>query len=290
MQFKKSLFTLLLVTAINVFAGEVVINQETGYYQLNFEDVYTTYISQDIECMVSLPANYKFLATVPGSRDFVSVGPIQNTVYMSKAVPDDIMTNLTCHVLTPEGYEKKLKFKLIGRKGAPKVLAIQFTEQTSSELNRVVEEVKSRYNDQMSNALSVQEKTMNKVIHDEVVTNLRHWMFTCVRGEVSVSYNGASAFIDGVFNSRGNTFVQFRSTIPADECSVIKLSKVKIGKKQTFDAEFVKAHPNDDGTFTYVYQIPEVYFKKQKSKYKKLKFQFIFTIWNKAVTVKTKLS
>ena len=39
-------------------------------------------------------------------------------MYISCPVDHDVLTNLTLHVITPEGAEEKLIFKLIGKKGS----------------------------------------------------------------------------------------------------------------------------------------------------------------------------
>lgn len=283
------IFSVLLLYFTISLGEELVINNERGIYQLDFDKTYTTYVNQDIEMMVSLPAGYKFLATIAGSRDFVSVGPIQNTVYISKAVPEDIMTNLTCHVLTPEGYEKKLIFKLIGKKGAPKVLAVQFVEGNTSELNRTVEMVKGKYSEELTFALASQQKTLNTNIHTEVVSNIRHWMFKKDRGDLSLEFKGASCFIDGMFNSRGSTFIQIRSPIIQDKCDVIKLLSVT-HNKSTVNVEFVNHIQNNDGTYTYIYEVPEISFKYKKGSYKRVRIKLNLQIWSHPISIKFKVS
>lgn len=272
-------------------AEEMVIREERGYYQIDFEKIYTLYIHQDIETMVSLPTGYKLVSFMPGSRDYCSINKVLNTIYISRPVPDEVMTNLTLQVLTPEGFDKKLVFKLIGKKNAPKILAVQFLEPNTSELNRTIEEIKSRYNDQLSQTLAVQEKTLTENIHKEICNYVRHWMFTKKRGEVEVSYKGAKAFIDGMFNDgRGSTIIQVRTTVKMGECDVIKLSGVKMGKGSVFEVEFIETVANEDNTFTYVYKMPEVPILEKKNKYRKIKVKYFFTIWSKTKVIKTKLS
>lgn len=261
-------------------AEEITISQDRGEYQLNFDNIYTTFIHQDLELMVALPQGYKFLATIPGSRDFVSVGPIQNTVYISKPVPEDVMTNLTCHVLTPEGYEKKLIFKLIGKKGAPKVLAIQFIEPNTSQLNRTIEEIKSRYNEQLSSTMATQERELDKAIHAKTVESLTPWMINKRRGKIAIEYKGAELYLEGMFNSRGNTYIQLRTPIRADQCDIIQLKAVKL-KKTIIEAEKVGVIVNDDNTFTYTYQIPEIQFSGKYHSFKEIKLTCLIKIWSK---------
>jgi len=285
---------LVLTVFQAVYAEELLIEKERGYYQLDFDKTYTTYIHQDIELMVSLPPGYKYTATVPGSRDFVSVGPIQNTMYLSRPVPDDVMTNLTCHVLTPEGYEKKLLFKLIGKKNAPKVIAIQFTEPNTSELNRTIEEIKNRYNDQLTATLAEQEKMLNQRVHGESMTELRHFMIPKRRGKFTVAYKGASAFVDGMFNSRGNTYIKVRTRNRNDNCDIVTLTGVQTGGKKgsIMPINLINITDNSDGTSTYLYTVPEIPFRyiQKKDKYKKIKVRLHFTVWSKKVIRCAKIS
>ena len=200
----------------------VVINQERGKYELDFNATYQTYIHQDIETAIILPVGYKFVACMPGSRDYVSAGPLQNTMYISCPVDHDVVTNLTLHVITPEGAEEKLIFKLYGRKTSPNVLAIEFERPNNSELNRTVEAVKARYTDQMNAKISEQEKNLNKTVHDGTIENARHFWID-PRGDIKQEYKGADFYLDGMINSRGNTYVYIVSKNYRDGCDIIRL-------------------------------------------------------------------
>jgi hypothetical protein len=285
---KYLLMVLFIASLCLAESGVIVINQERGKYDLDFSATYQTYINQDIETAIILPAGYKFVASMPGSRDFVSAGPLQNTMYISCPVDHDVLTNLTLHVITPEGAEEKLIFKLIGRKAAPKVLAIEFERPNNSELNRTVEAVKARYNDQMSEKLTEQEKTINDAVHRETIVKERAFFIDGKRGSISREFKGASFYLDGMINSRGGTYIYIRSKNYKDGCDVINLAWAADTKlKDGSNAHFESVNENEDGWFTYVYQVPEIMIPEKG--HKKTIWMCV-SIWSKKITLSFKAS
>jgi hypothetical protein len=292
MKVKSIGFVLVLVWLCLAESGNVVvINQERGKYELDFNATYQTYIHQDIETAIILPVGYKFVACMPGSRDYVSAGPLQNTMYISCPVDHDVVTNLTLHVITPEGAEEKLIFKLYGKKASPNVLAIEFERPNNSELNRTVEAVKARYSDQMNAKISEQEKNLNKSVHNETIENARHFWID-PRGDIRQEYKGAQFYLDGMINSRGNTYVYIVSKNYKDGCDIIRLISAsdKKGKKDKsipVEPELLKVNDNGDGTFTYVYSMPEIAIPPL---HKTKKIYLTVAIWSKNFTLKFKVS
>ena len=288
----KAIGLILVFVSLCLAEGNiVVINQERGKYELDFNATYQTYIHQDIETAIILPVGYKFVACMPGSRDYVSAGPLQNTMYISCPVDHDVITNLTLHVISPEGAEEKLIFKLYGKKASPNVLAIEFERPNNSGLNRTVEAVKARYTDQMNAKISEQEKNLNKSVHNETIENARHFWID-PRGDIRQEYKGADFYLDGMINSRGNTYVYIVSKNYRDGCDIIRLVSAsdKIDKKDKsipVEPELLKVNDNGDGTFTYVYGVPEIAIPPL---HKTKKIYLTVAIWSKKFTLKFKVS
>ena len=115
--------------------------------------------------------------------------------------------------------------------------------------------------------MATQERELDKAIHAKTVESLTPWMITKRRGKIAIEYKGAELYLEGMFNSRGNTYIQLRTPIRADQCDIIQLKAVKL-KKTIIEAEKVGIIVNDDNTFTYTYQIPEIQFS---GKYHSLK-------------------
>ena len=277
-----------LILSVSSYAdGVVTINQERGKYDLDFSATYQTYITQDIETAIILPPGYKFVASMPGSRDFVSAGPLQNVMYISCPVDHDVLTNLTLHVITPEGVEEKLIFKLIGKKGSPRILAIEFERPNNSELNRTVEAIKARYTDQMNEKLTEQESDLHSSIHQQTISRSRHFFIKGKRGEIKAEHKGASFILDGLINSRGNTYVYLKSGYYQQGCEIIKLLWIGERKQNSGNADFISVSENEDGSFTYVYAVPEISIPKH-GKTKRIRMQA--SIWSKTVTLNFRAS
>lgn len=278
----------LLSSACYAQSNVVELSKERQKVELDFNATYKTYINQDIETAIILPPGYKYVACQPGSRDFISASPLQNTMYISCPVDHEVFTNLTLHVITPEGAEEKLIFKLTGKRGVPKVLAIEFERPNNSEINRTVEAVKARYTEQMANKLSDQDKELRTAVHKETIMSASHLFPKNKRGKIREEYNGAWLSLDGVINSRGNSYFYIKTASYKDGCDVVKLlwADDKKHKNTDTNAEFIGISENDDGTFTYIYSVPEIFIPKKG--YKKIRMGVM--IWSKFFQIKFKAS
>ncbi len=258
---------------------EVILRKKRGTYQLNFNSTYVTYVNLDIELMISLPTGYTFSAAIPGSKDFIHASPIQNTMYITKTCEGYFNTNLSMHIITPEGIEEKLIFRLVSRSRAPKVLAIHFSRPNSSEMNRTIEKVKARYGEQLKKALFEQEKVLNQAIFEDAMSKGMAWFIQKRRGALRVDYKGAEVVFNGMFNSRGETYLYVKSKISRDECHLIDVKKAGT-QKNVVETEFVCAYEDDNGEWIYVFKIPEISVKTKKNRVRKQKFHIIYKIWS----------
>jgi hypothetical protein len=275
------LFSLIAAQAKKI--EKVYIKDQRGTYELNFNVTYVIYIHMDIETAVTLPPGYTFTASVPGSKDFISVGPVQNTMYISKPVNHDVTTNLTCHVLTPEGLKEKMVFEVIGKKKSPKIYAVHFTKPNTSLLNQAIEQIKANYSEQMAVKLSEQEKKLTTELPLETMINSRPLFMNTTRGSISSSYKGATVWIDGMINNDVDAFVYLRSDVKFENNNVIKLLEVKIKDIYNSKPELVKVG-REGGTVTYVYKITKVPLTK------KTPVEFTLKIWSKNFKIKHTIS
>lgn len=263
----------------------VKLDSERQTVQLNFNATYITYIHQDIETMVSLPDGYKYTAVMPGSRDYVSAAPLQNTMYLSCPVDEAVSTNITMHVITPEGAEEKLIFKLKSSRRAPSVYAIHFTAPNTSALNRTVEAMKARFSKQLEERLMKQENVLDRAVHKETMLKAVHWWLGPTRGALSEEHKGAVVIVDGMINSRGNTYVYLRSNSPEDECEIVRLLGVEQrgANAGQMPPELVGTFEDEDGWLVKCYSIPRIEVPQRK---KRLRFNV--EIWSEAFTIKAK--
>ena len=274
----------LPVLVLAQVSPRIDIRDARGRYQLNFDATYVTYINQDIETAITLPDGYTFTASMPGSRDFVSVGPLQNTIYISKPVNHPVLTNLTLHVETPEKTQERLIFELVGNDKSPKVYAIAFDRPNSSERNRTIEAIKTKYTQQLAAKLSEQEKSITETFTEGTLKESYPLFFNCHRGDISEDYKGATVFLDGIITHEQNSYVYMRSTVKREDCNVVRLVSVKVDKFYNSPAELISTEENADGTINLVYRIQALPTKK------KTKVKFDIEIWSKKFTLTQKIS
>ncbi len=285
---KKLITIMLLIIPIGLFAAtsRVEIREARGRYQINFEATYVIYVNLDIETAIMLPEGYTFIGEMSGSRDFISVGAVQNTIYISKSVNHPFVTNAVLHVLTPEQKEERLIFEIVGGNASPKIYAIQFDKPNSSELNRTVETIKSRYSQEMTSKLSEQEVALKESVREKTLKESLPVFFNCHRDDIEEDYKGAKVYLEGMINNDGDSYVYLKTNATKQkECDVIRLLSVQVGKEYNAPATLVTTVENEDGTFSIVYKLPALPLKG-----KKLKAKFNIEIWSKTFTLTQNLS
>jgi hypothetical protein len=255
-----------------------------GDYQLNWDCVYELPIYPDIETMIAFPQGYTITLVMPGSPDFVSANVVQNTIYITRPVDHDVETNVTVHVVTPDGVEEKLIIRCIGGNNKTKILAVNFQKPNTSELNRVVEGMKARYIEQLSSELSNQEKILNISIYNKTVSNVRYLFIHSARKKVRKEYKGAEVYLDGMINSGDNTYIFLISSVKNGPCDIVSLEKIITGTAK-IDPILISTKQLTDGEFFYCWSIPQIQIPKKSKKVK-----FLIKIWSKIQTIKTVIS
>lgn len=288
---KQSLFKPLavctLLFASQLFAGhdEVIISQERSTFQLDFNTTYVTWVNLDIQTVITLPAGYSFTAGISGSPDFITASSVQNSMYITKTTAKSFpFSNLTAHVLTPDGREEKLVFKLRGDDKDRRIIAIHLQEPNTSELNRVVEKVKADYVNQLSMKLSSQEQQLDTLVHSNTIKQARPWSLRNPK-RLSKKYKGASGRIMGMINSRGYTYIYLVSSEELTPCNTVVLNAVGRKKKEMVEATFIGADLTDafgkDEKNVFIYSVP-ILERDGKKVYYSLK------IWSKQFTIRAK--
>lgn len=276
----KKLFLGVLLFAVSVSATQIVrIDKIRGNFQLNFDDVYEIPIYPDIETMIAFPPGYTITLVMPGSPDYVSASVVQNTIYITRPVDHEIETNVAVHIVTPEGVEEKLIIRCVGPNRGTKVLAINFTQPNTSEINRVVETVKARYTEQLSAELAQQEKKLKISVHDKTLSEARYLFIHSSRRGVRQEYKGAEVFLDGMINSRDNTYIYLISTVKNGPCDIVTLDKVISGTAK-IDPVLVATQKISDDEYFYCWSVPQLQIPKKSQKIK-----LLIKIWSKIHTL-----
>ncbi|MBN1292366.1 MAG: hypothetical protein JXB48_11050 [Candidatus Latescibacteria bacterium] len=275
----------IMALCLTVGATEIVkVTKIRGDYQLNFDDIYEIPIYPDIETMIVFPAGYTITLVMPGSPDFVSASVLQNTIYITRPVDHVVETNLAVHIVTPDGIEQKLMIRCVGPRRGIKVLAVNFTLPNTSEINRIVENMKARYTEQLSAELSHQEKELNKNIHLNTMTEARYLFIRSSRRRCSREYKGATVFLDGMINSRDNTYIYLVSSVKNGASDIFSLEKVICGSAK-IDPELVSARQLSEHEYMYCFSIPQL-----QLPIKSKKVEFLIKIWSKIHTLSARIS
>ena len=281
----KSFSILIIAVCLSVSATEIVkVTKIRGDYQLNFDDIYEIPIYPDIETMIVFPPGYTITLVMPGSPDFVSASVLQNTIYITRPVDHIVETNLAVHIVTPDGLEQKLMIRCVGPRRGKKVLAVNFTRPNTSEINRLVENMKARYTEQLSAELSHQEKELNNDIHAKTISDARYLFIRSSRWRCSKEYKGARVFLDGMINSRDNTYIYIISSVKNGACDIVSLEKVLFGSAK-IDPELVSARQLSEHEYMYCFSIPQLQLPKKLKK-----VRFLIKIWSKIHLLSARIS
>ncbi|MBN2436247.1 MAG: hypothetical protein JXK07_13360 [Spirochaetes bacterium] len=286
---KKGIFfvilTILCSNAATQNSPQIVrFDKIRGDYQLNWDCVYELPIFRDIETMISFPQGYTATLVMPGSRDFVGASLIENTVYITRPVDHDVETNVTIHIVTPDGVEEKLIIRCIGSRRGSKVLAVNFKKPNTSELNRVVEGMKARYVEQLSSQLSNQEKILNISIYNKTVSEVRYLFIRSSRKKVRKEYKGAVVYLDGMINSGDNTYIYLISSVKNGPCDIVSLEKI-VTKTAKIDPVLISTKQLTNNEFFYCWSIPQIQIPKKSKKLK-----FFIKIWSKIEKINVVIS
>jgi hypothetical protein len=274
--------TALLLVIIVVFMGfpknsdMIELKDPIGTYELDFNKIYKTYATLDIETAVTLPDGYTFGLVKPGTDYFIYAYSEQNRLMFSKQVTHSIVTNIQTNVITPNGQNKSLVFQIEGGKKSPRVQLIRFLIKDGPKTEKTA--LKELYQYQLETKLKSQEMVLRDKIKKELLTNL-----VPVELKIKKRYKGATINITGMIFHESNAFVYCQSHINDSKSDIIQLKGIKKNKmNSTIPAKLWESTVGNNGIHSYVYKIPVVFKNDQQ-------IQFIVSIWSKEFVLKTKL-
>jgi len=294
----KKVVLLCLIFVISAFSSQAYITKQRGKYQLNFDVTYRVPVARGIQTMIELPNGYTFTGTVIGAGYYVSVSELQNVMYMTKLAEDTFETNIIFHIVTPEGFEKKLIMTVWGANKENAVYAIQFDDPNVSEINNIVREMKTRYDEQVAIALSEQEKRVKTTTYNEAMSEIRTMQIkTKKRGRKLFDNKGVEGFVDGIYNSKGVTYVRVISNVPYDNCQKLRLIKISSQKNTGRECWLFDTFEDYKGNTVLIFEASEIVpvmhkkcSRKNFNHYKNVKYKFHYKIWDEDVTQKLKIS
>lgn len=282
----KMISFVLLLTAV-VSAGEFNIKDSRGEYLLDFMFTYTVPVQIDIETLIDFPDGYIPTFVLAGSDHLISAEVVQKAVYITKATRERFNeTSLTIHVQCPDGRNRKVLFKVVGNTNN-KVYAVHFQEQGFNELNQAIQEVKARYTEQLKAAVSHEERRVTLESFNSTISKSMPVFFRKHRKKISVTEKGATAWVEGVINCDNESFIYILGNVKNGPCDVIKLKAISIGKGH-IPCELMSTSELVEG-YLYIYRMTSLPVSLAK-KTKKTKIRFVFEIWSKEKTKKTKIS
>jgi hypothetical protein len=146
------------------------ITEARGTYPLDFNTIYETTASLDVETAVTLPEGYIFKLQRPGTVDFINSFVMQNVLFFTRTIDHRFdNTAIVCNVETPTKEVRQLVFKIKGGPNQPCVYAIHFVAEQGT--NRDIEAVKQRYEHQMNLAIADKEKETAQSVRKNTLSN-----------------------------------------------------------------------------------------------------------------------
>jgi hypothetical protein len=279
-----------------VLAQTQAIVSKRGKYQLNFDVTYRLPVVRGIQTMLELPSGYTYTGTVIGAGYYVSVSELQNVMYMTKLAEDNFETNIIFHIVTPEGFEKKLILTVFGSDKESAVYAVQFENPNVSEINNIIREMKARYDEQVAEALSEQEKLVRKATYKKTISQVRTMEIkTGKRGKKVFGNKGVKGFVDGIYNSEGTSYIRIISNVE-NECDKLSLVKISLGKNSRecfFVDDDIDAQGNTVLLFETAEMVPVMHKRcprKNFEHYKNVKYKFHYKIWDENVKRRLRIS
>ena len=254
-----------------------------GTYLLEFDNIYETIVALDIETGITLPEGYTFSLVRPGTIDFINSYVLQNTLFITRVIDHAFTTSILCNVITPKGEVKNLVLKVrTPAKGEQPVLAIHFVVEKEPEPEVVYEK---DCNPEIRTAVISKERELNESVFRATMVEAIPAFFNHHRKGMRKEYKGARVYFDGIIFARSDAYIYMYSNVRKDECDIIKLITLKVGKGE-MQTELVDIFEDVDGMWAYVYRAP----LQRPAKGKRQKIAFVVQIWSKMFKYKTILS
>ncbi len=272
---------LLFLTAPLLAADRFSITNTKGIYPLYWDAIYTVNICNAYSTVVEAPAGYTIQQVILGDSKLFRSESGENHVVIKKVAPDNAKTNMVLILQGPDKVDRNLTFELTGETG-PRVSNVQFSIPTDRELNSTLEAAKSQYLAQMNQALADQETRLKEDVRLQTIKELTTFRFGEYPKETSVKKLGAKVFLNSILNSGGSGFIYFSTNAEDPNCQVVNLKSVK-GKDLSKTVKLIHSYVAKGWTY-YLYQTTP--FPKTD---KKLKYDFLFKIYQEDATITAKI-
>ena len=199
--------------------------ERIGDYFLYWSTLYTMYLATDGIGVIELPAGYALQSALIGNSNLFKVYQEKNRVTIKKAAFDDVGTTLVLIVGTPAGETNTVAIDV--RAGKASTSLARFVIPTNRTTNRVVEEVRARYMDQMNSKLQSQEMMLGTSVWEAAMAEQQIFRIPQDLDETEESWKGATFRVDAVANSRDESFVYMSTDVDNGECQVVDLVDIR---------------------------------------------------------------
>lgn len=200
-------------------------NQPVGEYYLYWNTVYTLYISIDGVAVIEPPLGYTVQTVFCGNTDLFPIQFDKNRVTVKKKAFDDVQTNIVVLLTGPGGDINSVT--LIAKGGKTTSSINRFIVPTNRTTNRVVEQIRSKYIDQMNTRLQGQEETLTRSVWETAISQLEVFRIPDDLDDTQEDWKGASMRLDAVVNSRDEGFIYMSTDANDRECQVVDLLSVE---------------------------------------------------------------
>lgn len=199
--------------------------ERIGDYFLYWSTLYTMHLATDGIGVIELPAGYSLQSALIGNSSLFKVYQEKNRVTIKKAAFDDVATTLVLIVANPAGESNTVAIDVKGGKTSTSLA--RFVIPTNRETNRVVEEVRARYMDQLNSKLQSQESVLGTSVWEAAMAEQQIFRIPQDLDETEESWKGATFRVDAVANSRDESFIYMTTDVDHGECQVVDLVEIR---------------------------------------------------------------
>lgn len=280
---KKIILPLIIVSVMVSASGKTInINKPRGQYVLDMDAIYVLNVNLFIRTYIKFPQGYVVTAAPAGSKDFVGVTYSQNRVYVTNSSPERTwITNLTVHIVTPEGLEREIVFKCVPNRNRKITYGVSFIEPDYSPCNEMVKASQMKYKNELIGTLEDQKKELDSMITHSTLLKTRS-VYAGKIGSKGVNYKGAYVYLSGIIEYKSNYYLTLIANVNATDSNAIKFIGVK-NNDNVLPVDKLNQSRIGDQNYKYVCCCPSV------SDGKKKKIKIMVEVWSKVHEIPVKI-
>lgn len=203
----------------------IAMTSRIGEYYLYWNTLYTLTLANDGVSVIEPPEGYTILSAIIGAGKLFGLQQEKNRITLKKLAFDDVGTNLVLVVSGPSGDQHSINIDIKSGKQTSSI--VRFVVPTNRAVNKVVEQVKARYLDQMNTKLKSQEASLNGSVWEQTMRDQEIFRIPQDLDETEESWKGASYRIDAVTNSRDEAFIYTSTDAEDKECQIVELLTIE---------------------------------------------------------------